>query len=167
MYLALLTPEFGLIRARAQALRKPGAKLAPALQTLSECEAVLLRGKDGWRLSGATLVENWAKRLPPAARIRAGRIASLLLKVLNGESADPGLYTAFSSYLRALSELPEDTQDVAECVAALSIVRTLGLDGEEIAEDALRYEAQALRGLSGERRSIILRVNRGLKASGL
>src|SRR3989344_8524709 len=63
----LLTQDLGLVRARAEGLRRSGAKLAHALQTLSEVDATLLRGKEGWRLSGAMLIEPWFSTLTPSA----------------------------------------------------------------------------------------------------
>lgn len=44
LLLTLLTEELGLVWARAEGLRKPGAKLAHALQTLSGAEVTLVRG---------------------------------------------------------------------------------------------------------------------------
>ncbi len=126
--LILLTPEFGLVRARAQGLRKPGAKLASALQTLTECEAVLVRGKDGWRLSGAVLLENWARKLPGPAKERAGRITSLILRLVRGETSDPTIFFVFNDFLTSLTELSEEHQELAEVVAALAILNDLGLD---------------------------------------
>ena len=38
--LLLLTEEFGLARARAQGVRKPGAKMAGALATLAESDVI-------------------------------------------------------------------------------------------------------------------------------
>jgi recombinational DNA repair protein (RecF pathway) len=165
--LVLLTSEFGLVKVRAQGLRKPGAKLAPALQTLVECDAILVRGKEGWRLSGAVLVENWFRLLRPSARERAGRMSALILRLVRGESADAALFDAFGGLLRALSTLPPEQEDAAEVVAALAIVRALGLDDGELSDDALAFRADALTALAPSRRELILRVNRGLKASGL
>lgn len=164
---ALLTAEFGLARVRAQGIRKPSAKLAPALQTLAECDAMLVRGKEGWRLSGAVLSENWFRALRPSARERAGRMAALILRLVRGESSDPALFEAFSGLLRALAELPEEQEDAAEVVAALAIVRALGLDDGELSDDALAYRPEALAALAPQRRALVMRVNRGLKASGL
>src|SRR3989338_714111 len=56
-FVTLLTPELGLVRALAQSIRKPNAKLASALTTFAESSVVLVRGRDGWRLSGAVLEE--------------------------------------------------------------------------------------------------------------
>ena len=62
-FITLLTPELGLVRVRAQGIRMPGAKLASALATFAESSLVLVRGREGWRLAGAVLEENWFKRL--------------------------------------------------------------------------------------------------------
>jgi hypothetical protein len=54
----LLTPDLGLVSARAQSLRNTGAKLAASLPTLALSHVVLVRGKEGWRVTGAVLEEN-------------------------------------------------------------------------------------------------------------
>lgn len=165
--LHLLTSEFGLVRARAQGLRKPGAKLACATQTLAEFEAILVRGKDTWRLSGATLIRSRFRELSADARARAGRIAHLILRLVHGEMRDPALYDAFTAYLRALPTLSEADADAAECVAVLSILRALGLDAGNIPGKQLPYGKKALKEVTDSRRSYILRINHGIAASGL
>lgn len=159
----LLTEEFGLIRARAEGLRKSGAKLAHALQTLSECEATLLRGKDGWRLSGAVLLTNHFALLDREARLRAGRIAGLMLRLVQGESADARLLELLSAFLAELPEREEEEQDALECRAALMLLQLLGLDDDRAGETMLESDPLD----SEERRAIITRVNRGIAASGL
>lgn len=158
----LLTAEFGLIRARAEGLRKPGAKLAHALQTLDRCEVTLVRGKEGWRVSGALLEESWFSLLSRPSRLRAGRITGLLLRLVHGETNDPLLFTLFSSFVRALPELSEEEQDTAECVTALRILALLGLDAGTLPE----IEAYTPL-LPEERRALVTRINRGILASGL
>jgi recombinational DNA repair protein (RecF pathway) len=135
----LLTPDVGLIRARAQGLRKPGAKMAGSLQTLMESEVMLLRGKEGWRLVGALRSRDWFGELIRPARMRAGRIASLLLRLLSGESADPIVFSIFIQFLRSLENIQslagdevDAMQDSAECLAALRILHILGVDAGEI-----------------------------------
>src|SRR5262249_23645884 len=100
--LALLTPEFGLVRARAQGIRTSGAKLAPALQTLSLVDVILVRGKDTWRLSGASAVQNYANELSGEARASAGRIARLLLRLMQGESSDHQPFFILKAFLESL-----------------------------------------------------------------
>lgn len=164
---SILTPEFGLVRARAQGVRKPGAKLAPALQTLAESDLIFVRGKDGWRLPGANLGKNWAAELPPEARRRAGRIALLALRLLHGESQDPSPYLIFKGFLEALPRLPEEDADAAETLAALRLLRALGFDAGDMPGQDDEYDETALAEAKAKRRELIARVNRGIAASGL
>ncbi len=165
--LHLLTSEFGLVRARAQGLRKPGAKLAGATQTLSEFEAILVRGKEVWRLSGATLTRNRFRELSSDARARAGRVAKLILRLVHGEMRDKALYESFMAYLCALPTLSSAKADAAECVAVLSILRALGLDAGTIPGGEHPYREESLDEVEKNRRQYILRINHGITASGL
>ncbi len=158
----LLTEEFGLVRARAEGLRKPGAKLAHALQTLDRCEVTLVRGKEGWRLSGAILEDSWFKRLTRAERLRAGRVAGLLLRMVHGEANDPSLFVLYTEFLEALPGLSEEAQDAAEIMTALRILSVLGLDIGVLPQVG-SYEPL----LPDQRRMLVMRVNRGIAASGL
>ncbi len=164
LLIALLTKELGLVRARAQGIRKMGAKLAAALPTLAESDVVLVAGKDGWRISGALLSGNHFYDLVPSARARAGRIATLLLRLVHGESPDAALYAIYESFLAALRTLPEAKHDAAELLAALRTLAALGLDGGEAGE---AFDDDALALVEASRRSVIARVNRGIAASGL
>lgn len=165
--LYLLTHEFGLVRARVQGVRKPGAKLAPAVQTLSESDVILVRGKDGWRVSGAVLAKNWFAALPPSARERAGRIGRLLMRLVHGESSDTASFFIYRGLLEALPGLSEPEADAAETLAALRILRALGLDAGDMPGREGDYDAATLAKAIEERRDLVQRVNRGIEASGL
>jgi DNA repair protein RecO len=160
--LYLLTEDFGLLKARAQGLRKSGAKLAPALQTLTESDVMLVRGKDAWRLSGAILAKDWPRTLSASARARAGRTARLLLRLVHGESTDTELFSIFKGFLEALPTLSEAQADAAEHLVALRLLRELGLDAGEIPSG---YES--LENGETQKRDLIIRINRGIAASGL
>lgn len=163
----LLTHEFGLVRGRAQGLRKSGAKLAPALQTFAESDVTLVRGKDTWRIAGGALVENWAEKLESSARVRAGKIAQLILRLVHGESNDPSTFFIFKSFLESLSGISPEEADAAECLVALRLLRTLGLDAGDIPGEETAYDAATLAEVTRSRSALIARVNRGLAASGL
>ncbi len=168
MLLTLLTPELGLVRVRAQGLRRSEAKLAAALVTFAESDLVLVRGKEGWRLAGAVLEENWFKRLEHAEpRRRAGRICGLLLRLVAGEVHDSLLFPILGGLFKALSELPEDTHEAAEVLAALRIIAALGLDGGDSPGRAPLFTPSLLKEASLNRASYIARINHGIAASGL
>src|SRR3989338_6803710 len=89
-FITLLTPELGLVRARAQGLRRSGAKLAAALPTLAESSVVLVRGGGGGGL--AKKEKGWAESQRAAARARAARVSGLLLRLVAGEAHDAALF---------------------------------------------------------------------------
>jgi len=165
MLITLLTPELGLIRARAEGLRRSGAKLAHALQTWRESDVVLVRGKEGWRLTGAVLANDCFETFDVSARKRVARVASLLLRLVHGEVADPELHALFTDFARALPALSEEEQDAAESLIALRLLGTLGFDAGILPPPG--YAPAALAVALTERKDLIARINRGIGASGL
>ena len=163
--LALLSSELGLLSARAQGIRKSGARLVSALQILNESELTLVRGTEGWRVTGASLGEAWFLRLSYAARLRAGRLAGLLLRLAAHDSVDATLYPIVTGALAALVEQPESSHDAVECLAVLRVLSALGLATEE--GQLSNYDQGALVIAERERPSLIARINRGIEASGL
>lgn len=164
----LLTADLGLVHARAQSVRKSGAKLAHALTTFAESDVVLVRGKEGWRLSGAVLGENWFQKLPsPDTRAAAARVSGLLLRLVAGESQDAALLTIIRAFLEALTTLPADHLESAEILAVLRTLAALGLDSGEIPGDVSDFTPATLALVSQNRKQYIARINTGITASGL
>jgi len=167
-FVTLLTPELGLVRALAQSVRRPGAKLASSLATFAESSVVLVHGRDGWRLAGAVLEENWFLRLQHVdARVRAGRVSGLLLRLVAGEAQDTSLFPIMRGFFTALSELPEETHEASEMLAALRLLAALGLDTVESSDDAMAFTEPLLTAVAKDRVNYISRINRGIEASGL
>lgn len=165
MLITLLTPELGLIRARAEGVRRPGAKLAHALQTLNESEVMLVRGKEGWRLTGAILGIDRFSELAPSARTRVARAASLLLRLVHGEANDPSLHPLFTEFVVALPGLTPEEEDSAESLIALRLLSSLGVDAGIAPPPG--YGPEALSYALEHRKDLITRINRGITASGL
>jgi recombinational DNA repair protein (RecF pathway) len=167
-FVMLLTPGLGLVRARAQGVRRPGAKLAAALATFAESSLVLVRGREDWRIAGAVLEENWFARMRTAsARAVAARISGLLLRLVAGEARDQRFFAIISGLFEALSKIPEETYESAEALAALRILAALGLDEGEIPGDASEFTPSVLAQIRKARTNYIARINRGIEASGL
>lgn len=145
-----------------------GAKLAPALATLAESSVVLVRGKEGWRLAGAVLEENWFKRLTrAAARERAARVSGLLLRLVTSETHEPMLFPLMRSFFQALSDVPEDLHTAAETVAVLGVLAALGFDGEAVPGESVSFAPAALVTGAEKNAHYIARINQGIEASGL
>ena len=165
--LVLLTEHLGLIRVKAQGLRKGSSKLAHALQTLSEADVMLIRGREGWGLAGAVLHYAHAPKLSPALRTRAARVGELMLRLVRGETPDPLLFTVYSAFITALPNSTDERADAAEVLTALRMLFILGLDTEELNDAAGDYSDAALDMAYMDRTELIARVNRGILASGL
>lgn len=164
---AILTSELGLLYARAQGLRETRAKLAHALPTFAESDVVLVRGKDGWRLSGAVLVDNWFTALGSrAARARAARVTTLVLRLSPGEVHEESLFETVHGFLHTLAHSEPGSHDAAEVLAALRVLAALGLDAGALPSGAL-FAEEALQTVEKERAHYVSRVNRGIAASGL
>ncbi|MDO8231890.1 MAG: recombination protein O N-terminal domain-containing protein [bacterium] len=164
----ILTPELGLVYARAQGVRHSGAKLSAALATLAESSVMLVRGKEGWRVVGAVLEENWFDRIANfSSRKRAARISGLLMRLVAGEVRDPALFSIVRGFFEALATLPDDAHEAAEMLAALRALSVLGLDAGEIPGESAVFAAPVLASIGAERTNYITRINRGITASGL
>lgn len=164
----LLTSELGLVHARAQSVRASGAKLAPALVTFAESDFMLVRGREGWRVAGAVLEENWFSRVSSIdARIRAARISGLVLRLVASDAHDSELYSIIAGFFSALATLPEDMHEAVEVLAALRTLAALGLDTGDLPSATPLYAPSLLSNVLEERTSYIARINNGIAASGL
>ncbi|MFA6278791.1 MAG: recombination protein O N-terminal domain-containing protein [Candidatus Paceibacterota bacterium] len=164
----VLTPEVGLVRARAQGVRRMGAKLAAALATFAESELVLVRGKESWRIAGAVLYENWFSRMNcTSARLRAARVSGLLLRLVAGESNDEKLFSILTGFFAALATFPEELHEAAETLAVLRILSILGLDTGSIPGDEILFAQSTLAAVKNDRVKYLTRINHGIEASGL
>ena len=163
--LTLLTREVGIVRARAQSVRRSGAKLSAALATFSESDVVLVRGREGWRLSGAVLGEAHFRALREAARAIAVRFVGLVVRLAPSDTPEPALFALVEQAFIALAHAPPTQYDAIECLAALRLLALLGFDAGAIPEGG--FSDDALAEVAAHRRAFIARVNRGIEASGL
>lgn len=168
MLVTLITQDIGLVRARAQGLRRSGAKLAHSLKTFSESSVVLIRGKESWRIAGAVLEEDWFARLECAeARERVGRISSLLMRLVADETNDKKIFPIVKEFFNALAVVKSDLHEAVEILTALRILAVLGLDGGVIRGEPTDFTQPLLAEVLEKRTSYIARVNNGILASGL
>jgi hypothetical protein len=148
-------------------VRKAGAKLSCAVQTLVESDVILVRGKEGWRLSGALISYNWFGGLTKDNRTRAGRVAHFLLRMVHGETNDTELFSILKSFLEVLTRVRETEADSAEHVVVLRLLHELGLDAGSPLGSYEDYSDSVLSEVMQDKRSFITRINRGISASGL
>ncbi len=167
-FVTLITPGLGLVRARAQGVRRSGAKLSAALATFAESSLVLVRGRDNWHIAGAVLEENWFTRMQNTdAHMRAARVSDLLLRLVAGEAHDPALFLVVTGFFKALAMLPEEMHDAVEILAVLRILASLGFDAGGIPGEPSAFAEPMLAMVLEKRMSYVARINRGIAASGL
>ena len=166
--LTMAASGLGLVRARAQGVRKPGAKLASALVTFAESDVSLIKGKEGWRIAGAVLREPWFYRLTHGeTRARAARVMQLVLRLAPAEAHDHDFYTPLKAFLEALEAVPEPLHEAAEMAVVAHLLAVLGLDAGEAGDPTLLFDPRALDDVRTARAEYIHRINHGITASGL
>ena len=166
--ITILTSDVGLVRARAQGIRRSGAKLAAALGTFAESEMILVRGRDGWRIAGAVLKENWFYRMKTESiRARAARVTHLLLRLIVGETNDQKTFSLIIGFFNALAILREEIHESVETLAVIRLLTMLGFDDRDIPGEVGSFTEPILDEVKRGRASYIARINRGITASGL
>lgn len=126
-HITLLTKDLGLLRVGARSARMERSKLRYGLETLTAGRFSLLRGRYEWKIVGAEDLSRIYFGNSLAARRASGRVARLLLRLINGEEPVPLLYETAKEGFRYLAEHASD-EDVEhiECVLVLRILSHLG-----------------------------------------
>ncbi len=160
----LLTPQLGLVRASARSARVAQSKLRYGLEALTVGRYALVRGKYEWRLTGAE-----AK-----ARLRAtpavGRVAALLLRLVNGEEPQPQMYQTVAEGFALLATAKGAQADALETVLVLRILSHLGYlpHTEALAQFVEGDISVDLSAKALESRSLLVKaINESLSATGL
>lgn len=122
----ILTPDFGLVRLRAQSARDPKGKLRFALEPLTFGSFSFISGRHGARLVGAQAHEHLLPLQLHAGRRALGSITRLLVRLLPGEEGHRDLFKGIVDGFRFMKDLPEGQIAYAECALVLSILRELG-----------------------------------------
>jgi DNA repair protein RecO len=125
--ISILSEELGLIRAAVRSSRVEVSKLRYGLEPLTRARYSLVRGKAEWRLVGVESIARDCVGPTVARRQAAGRIARLLLRLVQGEEPVPELYRAVREGLLFLaSAANEQDAQAVECVLVLRVLAQLG-----------------------------------------
>src|SRR5580698_3696899 len=91
---ALFTKDFGLVRARASAVRNERSKMRYALQKYARANTSLIKGKRGWRVAGATAIKSASGDVRGVSTF--ARISELVLRLVHGEETNAYLFAALA-----------------------------------------------------------------------
>lgn len=161
----LFTGDFGLVRARAGAVRKEGSRMRYALQNYAHARVSLVRGKRGWRVAGASAVRSVTKN-PKSGAVFA-RIAELVRRLVAGEEQNKYLFETLLNTHRALADAGEGASaGVVELVCVARILYALGYISTEALSTALfthtAYTGESLMEAETMRDKLLSSVNRAL-----
>jgi DNA repair protein RecO len=171
----LYTRELGLRYALARGVRSSGAKLKSILQVFSHASVTLVYGRELWRITGARELNHfyYDTLAHPHAHEVFLRLSMLLRRLIHGEEADPELFDLLTAGFVRLSRMESeaDTLAIFECILALRLLQKLGYVGAlpHLASvmEGLLPSPEALRGLTLNRRALVVHINEALKATQL
>ncbi len=125
--ITLYTKELGLVHAATQGVRLLRSKLRYALQDLSIARVDLVRGKDVWRITSATPVENIVLGVADTdLTTRFARIFRLLEKLCAGEEGNPELFDDVASFIAAMQNADASLRKDLELQIVFRMLYRLG-----------------------------------------
>jgi recombinational DNA repair protein (RecF pathway) len=128
----LYTRDFGLVHARAGAIRKEASKMRYALQQCARATVSLVRGRRGWRVAGASSISHASG----SGAATFARIAVLLNRLVVDEEENPYLFAALTEAHGALMR-EKSPAPVIEIVCVARILYALGYISTEALSTAL------------------------------
>jgi len=131
----LYTKDFGLVRARASAVRSELSKMRYALQHYAHARVSLVRGKRGWRVAGASALGNTGANRKGIATF--ARIAELVKRLVAGEEQNEYLFAALAEAHGALTGSDETISATIEIVCVARVIFALGYISTEALSTAL------------------------------
>lgn len=160
----LYTKEFGLVIARASAVRSERSRMRYALQSYAHVHVALIKGKNGWRIAGASSLRNSfgvSHGLPVFVRV-----AELLQRLVTGEEKNEYLFAAIADAHKALIEEPAKAYATIEVLCVARTLYALGYLSSEALEMTLfahtAYAGDQLKQAEIMREKLIRRINRAI-----
>ncbi len=162
--LALYTKDFGLVRARASALRSEKSKMRYALQKFSRTSLSLIKGKRGWRVAGAIALTGATGDVRGISAF--ARISELALRMVGGEERSEYLFAALAEAHGALMQEKCDAYAVIELVCVARTLYALGYLSSEALSTALfthtAYTGESLVEAESMRDKLLSSVNKAI-----
>jgi len=140
---ALYTRDFGLVYARASAVRSEASRMRFALQHYSRARFSLVRGKRGWRIGGAIAECGIGQSVKGIAVF--ARIVELVVRLVRGDEKNEYLFAALAEAHRALHVAREEVVPTIEIVCVARVLFALGyLSAEAHATTIFSHTAYSL-----------------------
>ncbi len=162
--LLLLSEEYGLIRVRAQGIRKEKSKLRQSVQQYSNCDIALVHGKAGWRLTNAAFRFNIISNIEnEEMRIVIARVLDLISRMVVDEESEDHLYDIVFEFVNLAKKNGEVNVQVFENIFLLNILDRLGYIDSKPFENITDYNSINEK----QQKEMVQMINRGIRESGL
>jgi len=160
----LYTEEFGLVRARASAVRSEKSRMRYALQNYSRAHVALVRGKQGWRIGGAVSIRGAIGSEDNIAAF--ARIARLVMRLVAGEERNQYLFATLQEAHGALMQKPCEAWATIELVCVARALHALGYLSTEAMETTLfthtAYAQRDIREAETMQEKLLSSINRAI-----
>lgn len=167
--LVLFTREFGLVRARASAVRTEHSRMRYALQNYANVNASLIRGKRGWRMAGAAAIKNASGDRKGVAAF--ARIAELTARLVHGEEKNDYLFAALVEAHGALMSEKVEAFATIEIVCVARVLYALGYLSTEALSAALfthtAYTGESLLEAETMKDKLLVSINKAISETHL
>lgn len=124
--LYVLTKDLGLIIAKAQATRTIQSKLKGSLQEYSLSNISLVKGKNSWKITNASLIKNFYFENKKYAQKIISQVSSVLMKMIPGEDPSKEIYRIVLGGFNALEDTSESNISSLETLLVFRIMKELG-----------------------------------------
>lgn len=165
--LVLYTEDFGLVYARAQGIRHERSRLRYGLTDLAHSQVALVRGKAGWRVTGA--VPRSTYPIERNALLALARISVLVTRLVHGEDQNAYLFNTIMSAHQRLRE--GERADLIEVVSVSRILHALGYIAPDASDVHLfaehAYESETLKMTEAKLPHLLRRINETLSLTQL
>jgi len=129
-FLWIYTKDFGLLGVHAQGVRYMKSKLRYSLIDMAYCSFTLVRGRDVWRLTSATIQDSGSFLLMGNIhkRVAFSRVMKLLKRLIHGEERDDVLFEILYRGYLSLQDTSVDYGVIKsiEIMLVIQILHTLG-----------------------------------------
>jgi len=170
---ALLTDELGLVYAHVQAGRGASSKLKMHIQPMTVGSFTVVRGKRGYRLTGAVADGETYYLLPTEeCRVLVARVLALAERLLVADSGGSSLFTSVRELLSVLVST-QHTADELRALEAITVLKVLYVLGyvaevpEFVGYLQMPLSANAPHSFVPHIPHAIRSINTALRASGL
>ncbi len=166
---AFFTRDFGLVRARASAVRTEKSKMRYALQLYTFANISLVKGKRGWRLAGASAIKSASNEFKNVCAF--ARMSELVVRLVHGEEKNDYLFAALLQAHETLMTEGCTATPTIEIVAVARILYSLGYISSEALETALfthtAYGDPVLSEAERLKDALLLSINRAISETQL